>query len=160
MKYLFLLLLVASCGVKPSQRKAVKHFQKFERYGGKINTTPKTIIYRDSIVDLLGNFKGIAPIILESNCPEVIFPKSNVEIRNERKEHKQEEKTKRKEISNDAKVEIKKDNNDRKETKFISNCWSFWDKVIFGIVMFCVTHFLRYIWLFVKIFVNLPIKNK
>ena len=159
MKYLFLLLLVASCGVKPNQRKAVKHFQKFEKFGGVIG---KDTIKVDVPIIVKGKDGQDSLIYITRivDCPEVIFPKSNIEIRNKRKEHKQEEKTKRTEIRKDAKIEIKKDNNNRKETKFISNCWTFWDKVIFAIVMFCITHFLRYIWLFVEIFIKMPVGKK
>jgi len=155
MKYLFLAILMSSCAIN-NQKKALKHFKKFEYYGGSIVDKIDTIRI-ETIVKGKDGKDSVIYQIVKFDCPNVVFPKSKTEIRQINKKERAEIRNKRKENKHVKKAETKQlKSNIKKEIKNI-NCWNFWDKLKFAILVFCITHVIRYIWLIIKIFIKMPL---
>jgi hypothetical protein len=122
-KILLISLILIGCGTpKQNQRKAVKHYEKAVKFGLVINpiepSKPDAFI-TDTIVDSKGNvFLTKRPIFY--NCPacnEVVFPKSNVQIRQEERTKRKQDTNDRKEHNSDNKAETKKNKSDNKLKK-------------------------------------------
>jgi hypothetical protein len=75
--YILLLsvLLLASC------RDAKYHFDKFISKGGKLDSVPKTVTVTDTII--INGQEVIRTVEVPIDCPELIVPKSEKEIRYE-----------------------------------------------------------------------------
>jgi hypothetical protein len=145
-------VILFSCGnVKPNQRKAVKHYEKAKKYGLVITYPSQDTIRvtkRDTIVGANGTMKIFETVVeyVKIPCPEVEFPKSKTEIRQEARTERAEIRNDRKENKQNKKAETKINNSDNKadtkQTRIIKkqetkqlNCWNWWDKLKFFFIV-------------------------
>jgi hypothetical protein len=140
MRNIFIIFLLVGCAT--NQEKAVKHFKKFEYYGGKVEDKTDTLRIETIVKSKDGKDSIVYKDVL-IECPDVIFPKSKTEvrqgarteraeIRNERKENKVTKKAETKQVKSNNKTKVKE-----------SNCWTWWDKVVFALVFIAIGYALN-----------------
>ena len=140
MKNIFIIFLLVGCAT--NQEKAVKHFKKFEYYGGKVEDKTDTL----RIETIVKGKDGKDSIVYKDvmiECPEVIFPKSKTEVRQEARTERAEIRNERKENKVNKKAETKQVKSNNKTKVKESNCWTWWNKVVFALVFLAIGYALN-----------------
>lgn len=129
-------VFLLSCAT-PNQRKAVKHFKKFEKFGGSVDIDTVEVEVPIMVRGKDG-MDSLVYVSVKADCPKAEFPKSSTQVRQEGKTKRtitrQEERTERKVDSND----VKEKKSDNRAAKKELDCWTWWDKLKFALLMFAV----------------------